>query len=289
MSEAKIQVNVTLLLAGGHSRELRVAADDPLLRTLLASIEDKGDNRGRVPRPYHLHVDNGQRSLIFSGRDLVGILVDPPIVVQDRAAPSAEGQVASPYVLVENFLDPERHAALTRFASEAEPRFTNATVSTGDEDYRRSRVLYEFPAFSALFREKIAALVPQLVLRFGMPSFPIAEVECQMTSHGEGNYFKLHNDSGSPDTATRAISYVYYFFNEPQGFAGGEFRLYHSRVANGAYQCGEHAADIAPRNNSILFFPSYCHHEVLPVRCQSGRFADSRFTVNGWVRRQAAA
>ncbi|HZS85264.1 MAG TPA: 2OG-Fe(II) oxygenase [Stellaceae bacterium] len=293
MSEAVSEINVTLLLQGGHSRNLRLGKDDPLLRSLLASIEDKADGGARVPRPYHLRVNEGQgqRSLIFSGRDLVGIVVDPPLAFRDRsgAAEAAQGQQASPYVLIENFLDPERHAELVRFAIDAEARFTTSSVTTGDDDYRRSRVLFEFPAFSALFREKVAALAPQLMQRFALPAFPIAEIECQMTAHNDGHYFKLHNDNGSPETLTRALSYVYYFFAEPQGFSGGEFRLYHSRIKDGAYHCGEHAADIAPRNNSILFFPSHCHHEVLPVRCASGRFADSRFTVNGWIRRRAAA
>jgi Rps23 Pro-64 3,4-dihydroxylase Tpa1-like proline 4-hydroxylase len=289
MAEATSDVNVTLLLAGGHKSSLRLPQNDPLLRSLLASIEDKADGGARVPRPYHLHVEEGEgkRSLIFSGRDLVGITVDPPLVFRDREAEAA-GQQSSPYVLVENFLDPKRHAELLAFALAVEKRFTSSSVSTGDEDYRRSRVLFDFPDFAALFREKIGALAPQLMRRFAIPAFPIADIECQMTAHNDGNYFKQHNDNGSPDTLNRAISYVYYFHQEPKAFTGGEFRLYHSRVENGAYQCGEKAADLEPRNNSILFFPSHCHHEVLPVRCASQRFADSRFTVNGWIRRRAA-
>jgi SM-20-related protein len=289
MSEAASEVTVTLLLEGGHTRTLRLAKDDPLLRSFLASIEDKADRGNRVPRPYHIHVDGGKRSFIFSGRDLVGMLVDPPIALPERA-PEAKpvGQVNSPYAVIENFLPPDRHAALVHFAISSEARFTSSSVSTGDEDYRRSKVLYEFPDFAELFRQKIAALAPTLTQRFGIAPFPIADVECQMTAHNDGNYFKLHNDNGSPDTATRALTYVYYFFNEPQAFSGGALRLYNSRIENGAYQQGAHAADVPPRNNSILFFPSYCHHEVLPVLCPSRRFVDSRFTVNGWVRRQAA-
>jgi Rps23 Pro-64 3,4-dihydroxylase Tpa1-like proline 4-hydroxylase len=37
--------------------------------------------------------------------------------------------------------------------------------------------------------------------------------------------------------------------------------------------------------NQIVFFPSETLHEVLPVECPSGEFADSRFTVNGWLHR----
>lgn len=280
------QVNVTLLLAGGHSPRLKLPSDDPLLHSLLASIEDKTDGGVRVPRPYHLKVDDGKRSLIFSGRDLIGVVVDPPITLRRRALPA--GEASSPYLLVENFLDPGLHAELLRFALEAEPRFVDSTVTTSDKDYRISKVLYDFPRFSTLFRERIGSLAGRLTQRFAMQSFPVAEIECQMTAHNDGHYFKLHNDNGSPETKTRAISYVYYFYGEPKGFSGGEFRLYHSRVENGLYQCGEAAADLPPKDNSILFFPSHCHHEVLPVRCASGAFKDSRFTINGWIRRPAA-
>ncbi|MBE9012911.1 2OG-Fe(II) oxygenase, partial [Pseudanabaenaceae cyanobacterium LEGE 13415] len=43
--------------------------------------------------------------------------------------------------------------------------------------------------------------------------------------------------------------------------------------------------EIQPINNSIIFFPSHFLHEVLPVSCPSRQFADSRFTLNGWIRR----
>jgi Rps23 Pro-64 3,4-dihydroxylase Tpa1-like proline 4-hydroxylase len=286
MDPVQGNVNVTLLLDGGHSRSLSLSKNDPLLRSLLASIEDKADGGSRVPRPYHLHLDDGRQSFIFSGRDLVGVVIDPPLVARDRPALPA-GQHESRYRLVENFLDAKEHEALLRFAVTEEARFVDATVSTNDTDYRRSKVLYDIPRYSRLFREKVAALAPQLMRDFAIAPFTIADIECQMTAHNDGNYFRRHNDNGSPDTATRTISYVYYFFNEPKAFSGGDFRLFHSRVENGAYCCGDHAADIAPKNNSVLFFPSYCQHEVLKVLCPSERFADGRFTVNGWIRRAA--
>lgn len=34
----------------------------------------------------------------------------------------------------------------------------------------------------------------------------------------------------------------------------------------------------------IIFFLSRYMHEVLPVKCPSRNFADSRFTINGWIR-----
>jgi Rps23 Pro-64 3,4-dihydroxylase Tpa1-like proline 4-hydroxylase len=43
--------------------------------------------------------------------------------------------------------------------------------------------------------------------------------------------------------------------------------------------------DIEPANDTLVFFPSWYPHEVLPVSCPSGRFEDSRFAINCWVHR----
>ena len=40
---------------------------------------------------------------------------------------------------------------------------------------------------------------------------------------------------------------------------------------------------ISPQQNDIVFFPCGCLHEVRPVACPTHAFADSRFTLNGWI------
>jgi Rps23 Pro-64 3,4-dihydroxylase Tpa1-like proline 4-hydroxylase len=283
------EINVTLLLNGGHSRTLAMNPDDPLLRAFIASIHER-NAATRPARPFHLRVDGGRQSLIFSGADLVGLVTDPPIAIRPTAADGAGGDatvVKSRYVLLENFLPPEQHEALLAYVGREAGRFVDSTVTTDDANYRRSKVLHQFPDFAELFRRKVAEAMPRVLPVLAMPSFPVQEIEAQLTAHNDGNYFRLHNDSGSPETLSRALTYVYYFHNEPKAYSGGEFRMHDSVLSNGRYGCGAAAADIEPRNNSVLFFASHCHHEVLPVRVPSGRFEDGRFTVNGWVRRAA--
>jgi Rps23 Pro-64 3,4-dihydroxylase Tpa1-like proline 4-hydroxylase len=293
------EVSVTLLLNGGHTRTLYLRRKDPLLTSLLSSIGEKSYGGGRPARPFNIHLDQGRSSMIFSSTDLVGLITDPPVInekaprqpmLQAAAGPTERLPAEkSPYLMLENFVDPAAHTELLKFVMAREKDFKPSSVSTNDADYRRSQVLHDFPQFAGLFRDRVRSLQPQLAVAFGMGDFPIRDIECQLTAHNDGDYFKLHNDNGSPDTLERTISYVYYFNNEPKSFSGGEFRLYNSRIVNGRFECGEQACEIAPKNNSILFFPSHCHHEVLPVRCPSNRFVDSRFTVNGWVRRATAA
>jgi len=153
-------------------------------------------------------------------------------------------------------------------------------------DYRRSMILHSFPEFSQIVVNRIQAILPDVFRKLNLPSFAIAEIEAQLTSHNDGNYYKVHNDNGSPDTATREFTYVYYFHQEPKAFSGGELLIYDSKIENNFYVKADSYKRVEPRNNSIVFFLSRYLHEVLPVNCPSKAFADSRFTINGWVRRQ---
>lgn len=301
MMRNESEVSVTLLLNGGHSRTLYLRRKDPLLTSLVSSIGEKSYGGGRPARPFNIRLDQGRRSFIFSSTDLVGLVTDPPLLGERETRqpsmaaprepqPQPEPEMEkSPYLLLDNFIDPALHSELVKFVLAHEKDFTPATVSTGDADTGHALVLHDFPQFAGLFRDRVRSLVPQLTTAFGIGEFPVGDVECQLVAQNDGDCFQLRNDNGSPDTLERMISYVFYFHNEPKSFSGGEFRLYNSRIADGRSECGEAAAEIEPKNNSILFFPSHCHHEVLPVRCPSNRFVDGRFTATGWVRRARSA
>jgi hypothetical protein len=102
----------------------------------------------------------------------------------------------------------------------------------------------------------------------------------------------VHQDNSSVepvDITLREISYVYYFHSEPKAFTGGQLKLYNSE--NGAVQSSKKrtAKTITPRQNTLVLFPSSYDHEVLPVRCPSRKFVNSRFTVNGWIIRKETA
>jgi SM-20-related protein len=295
MAQNEAEVSVTVLLNGGHSRTLYLRRKDPLLMSLLSSIGEKSYGGGRPARPFNIHLDQGRRSIIFSSTDLVGLITDPPMSNEKESRQPAmldqfqpNGHVAvekSPYVLLENFIGPARHAELLRFVLAHERDFVKTSPVADEQHYQRTLVLHEFAEFSDHFRDRVRSLLPQLSLAFGIGEFAVGDIECQLNAHNDGDYFRLHNDNGTADTRERTITFAFYFHNEPKSHSGGEFRLYNGRIADGRYECGEQAAEIAPKNNSILLFPSHCHHEVLPVRCPSNRFVDSRFTISGWVRR----
>jgi Rps23 Pro-64 3,4-dihydroxylase Tpa1-like proline 4-hydroxylase len=194
-------------------------------------------------------------------------------------------------VVLDEFLVAQEWAGLLDFTLQRRGDFTNSGVldaggdSRQDDDYRRSQVLYDLQHFETMFVDHIMAFLPHVLARLHQPPFPISRFEVQLTATNDGQFFRRHKDDDSDSVRSRVLTFVYYFFREPKSFQGGALRLYDAqidergRVTPGDYQT------IHPVQNQIVFFPSDCLHEVLPVECESGRFSDGRFTVNGWVHR----
>jgi len=149
-----------------------------------------------------------------------------------------------------------------------------------DSDFRRSVVLGDLGRIRDLFVERLAAFAAPVFWRLQYPSFPVAHYEIELTGTGDGDYFRTHTDSGPGMTATRAITFIYFFHAEPRPFTGGELVI-HGDAADGQPS----TRSIDPAQNQIVFFPSETPNEIRPVHSPSGAFHDSLFTVNGWLHR----
>jgi Rps23 Pro-64 3,4-dihydroxylase Tpa1-like proline 4-hydroxylase len=191
------------------------------------------------------------------------------------------------YVQLDNFFSPEEYQDALDIAIKNEDNYVGSTTTTKVDNYRRSSVLYAtlYPELYELLKKRILKVLPSVLKELKHTSFLVSKVEMQLTAHNDECFYKIHNDSGSEQTATRELTYVYYFYREPKGFSNGELRLYDTELRDGAAYNSSVSKTIEPRNNSIVFFNSRCKHEVLPVSCPSRQFADSRFTLNGWIRR----
>ena len=210
--------------------------------------------------------------------------------------PSGTGRFAfDPESIVEvsvaNFLGGLRQQLLDQVLAQ-EANFHAATVvpassaaPTVNQTVRRARTLDGLGEMEAMFVERLKQQLQPALEKLGHKGFPIGRIELQVTSSNDGDYFRLHQDSGPDDT--REISFVYFFHREPRRFSGGELRIYQTRVIDDRVTPADHAHTLSPRQDTIVFFPSRNEHEVLPVRVPSRAFADSRFTVNGWIHRQA--
>lgn len=298
-------IKVTILLMGGHHYTIVVKSDSLLLMNLLKTVAAQTQSQSTgSSKLFQIPVNDDQQSLWFPSHHLVGIVTEPPVFAQPQPSQPTQPPIASPpiqfaapkppppspiipsyFVHLDEFLTPAETKRLMAYVIKQEPHFIPTSTSTGEIDYRKSMVLHQFPEFSQLMKKRIKEVTPEILDKLEIPQFAVSDVECQLTMHNDGNYYKVHNDSGSAETMTRELTYVYYFNRQPKAFSGGELVIYDSKVVNNYYVAAETYKTVEPRHNSVVFFPSRYMHEVLPVSVPTRAFADSRFTINGWVRR----
>ena len=191
------------------------------------------------------------------------------------------------YALVRDWLGTETVERLLQFAQTNENRFQDAEVIMHGEEGRldRARRVSKRLGLGDLRAElsaKVTDLLPLIFERLGIKPFKPNKIEVELVAHGDGAFFLRHIDTLTHrDCRRRVISAVYYFHALPKAFSGGVLRL-HSLAASGM-QCT--FVDIAPDYDTLVFFPSFFPHEVLPVNCASPHFRDSRFAINFWIHR----
>jgi len=192
-------------------------------------------------------------------------------------------------VVLDEFLAPQELDELIAFTLEHEPDFEESEVVSpageGVQDYthRRSRVLMNLGEHEEVMLDRIRGVLPSVLDQLGIEPFPVTRVEAQITASNDGDFFAAHTDDGQKAISSRCLTFVYFFHREPRQFEGGELLLHGaSSTKGGSAGAGSHQS-ISPRQNQIVFFPCSCLHEITPVVCQSQAFADSRFTLNGWL------
>jgi len=202
--------------------------------------------------------------------------------IDSANAPSSLGTgLMLPHLVLHDFLDAETVAGLLDFAAAHEADFYSTKVRSGrvNPAMRVSKGIRELGQYRALLKAKIINTLPMLVTRLRVNAVDEPGVELELVAHGDGAFYKRHIDTqtASERERIRVVSGVYYFHAQPKAFTGGALRLY---AVGGA---GDAFIDVAPQHNSLLVFPSWAPHEVMPVSCPSQRFTDSRFAINCWV------
>ncbi|MDR3466559.1 MAG: 2OG-Fe(II) oxygenase [Xanthobacteraceae bacterium] len=275
---------IRILLQGGHVYETFCGADAPLLEQLRQFLTAGGAGLAQL----QIEQEGRARGLAIPFSQIVAVETEPPVVWQHRDQPGAIRP--APYIRIPGFLSTEENAAVLDFAVRKQPEFRASTVEGGRQGYRHSQVLMKFDDMGLDFAGRVRELVPEAAQYFGLDIPAGYDFEMQMTTHGDGDYFRIHSDNGSPSTASRILTYVYYFSRDPLPFSGGHLRLYDdSRVDPSSWIPVATFADITPQNNMLLLFPSRAFHEVLPTLCRTTDFASGRFTINGWIRSPAIA
>jgi Rps23 Pro-64 3,4-dihydroxylase Tpa1-like proline 4-hydroxylase len=235
---------------------------------------ERPDDAPNVPGPpgtgLQLPVWQTERSHLNRG---IGVL-DAPAIVRARS------------VVLDEFLVPQELNELISYALQHETDFQNSEVISPnvnmgvvEYDHRRSRVLMDLGKHQDVILQRIRGVLPGVLEQLGMDEFPVTHVETQLTASNDGDFFCPHSDSSHEKVVSRTLTFVYFFHREARPFEGGELLLHDSY---GDCQTGNYQT-IVPQQNQVVFFPCSALHEITPVVCPSKAFADSRFTLNGWL------
>lgn len=208
------------------------------------------------------------------------------LAARKEEATSEMLEYPAPVVIVEDFVARAGAEQLLQYAVAHESGFRPAKVALKhegiiDESRRVSKVNSDvdpvLPLIDPVIRKAVDEVIPKLGLVNVAPYF----LELELTWCGDGGFFKMHADTLRYRPSPRVVSMVYYFHKEPKAFTGGQLRLH----GLGADENSRIYQEIEPRVDRAVFFPSWFPHEVLPVRCSSGAFADGRFALSCWVRK----
>jgi len=304
VSDAPAQiVDLTVHLAGGQSFRTRLPADSDVLAELFRAIAL--GTEGSAPGEHRLlqvPIDGGQAAYSFSSRQLVAVETCPPVLIRGDAAeeavapppvaaraseaevgakparrtgpvvrePAGRRQAAEaprdfdplPFVQVTDFLTPDEHRWLLDTALAARDRFEPVD----------GRALEVASALDERLAEHVARrlrlLLPNVLPAHDLKrSFTAADLRLAAHRHGD----RLSGaDARRAAKSEREITCVYFAHKEPRAHGGGEVQ----------FKKGANLHLVEPRNNAVLIFPTAALDEMLELSCQSGEFADSRFTVS---------
>ena len=193
-------------------------------------------------------------------------------------------KLPAPHLVLSNLLLPEQVEQLLSYTLENEGRFEPRTVAgdVPDPDRWLCLKLNDLGPFAEMFQALIQQDYTAWTKALRLSAFALGRVELRMAAYRDKGSFDYHLDSTSDASSaehSRMLTGVYYYHRQPQQFSGGAIRLFDL----GAAPESSNYLEIAPTHNSLLLFPSWVGHQVMPIRCESGLFADARFSVNVWL------
>jgi Rps23 Pro-64 3,4-dihydroxylase Tpa1-like proline 4-hydroxylase len=156
-----------------------------------------------------------------------------------------------------------------------------------DFNLRHSLYLKDLGEFVAPIRTFVATVAGPAIRALNLTEPQFEPGAFEITAYPDGGHISEHIDTRAENDRARILSCVYYFSATPRAFSGGELRLYGfpKRTAPDEIAAPSPYVDIEPEADTLIVFPAWLRHEVLPVRVPSGAWADSRFTINCWIHR----
>lgn len=205
-------------------------------------------------------------------------------------------------LVLDNVFGDEKNKKIFREALTLESRFGEAKVGSDGQGVRDEKIRSNLNCFyDEVFKgrrgeSKLMVAIEELFRTdefreiLSCAGSPFAEFpgtnthETQVSAYGGTNpqEYKFHVDRFGADMS-RHISVVYWFFDEPKAFEGGNLE-----VSSELFYKGEKAGNggerktVECKNDRMIIFPSTMPHRVTP--CQSpDEHKKKRFSVNCWV------
>ncbi len=185
---------------------------------------------------------------------------------------------AEKFLVRPDFLSAKDHKTILDYALSKEHECEPSAVGEGDlTAARQSLQLIGLGPCRDIIRDAVAPLAQDFADKLGVKLGKTLRFDGSMNAHTDGAFYKPHMDVGGVSFhRNRALSAVYYFYNTPAAFTGGDLRMFRLDKP-GTF------VDIPAIDNQLVVFPSMVLHEVRPVSVPSGQYADARFAFNLWI------
>ena len=189
----------------------------------------------------------------------------------------------APFVCIDGFLSDSLKAKVLRLALTRERLFARSEISTGIKVSVRSSSTLSQKHLGPIgypFMEQIKSRLPDVLPQLHCDTVTLDRFELQMAVHLNDNFYAPHQDTGGEKLNTRAVSFVYYFYDSPKPFEGGDLLLYDTKLETNT--CTIDFTRVEPVDNRVVFFRSDYFHAVTSVSCRVDGFSQGRFALNGW-------
>lgn len=197
-----------------------------------------------------------------------------------------------PVLCIDDFLDEEDARKVLQECLDLKKVYMPARVFDGasstkiDPNYRANDVVYLGDVFKGdsersdilrIMKERMWSEDCKKLWHEGYYIFDIINYstwqEAVISRYGESNFYKKHQDTRWDHITYRLVTLVYYVNRTPEQFSGGCLTLSN----------GEERLPIEPKHNRAIVFPSFMFHEVEPIKMNSDRWEDGRFSLNYWI------
>jgi Rps23 Pro-64 3,4-dihydroxylase Tpa1-like proline 4-hydroxylase len=204
---------------------------------------------------------------------------------------SSAAHTIAPVLVIDDLLSHSEMQQLHRHACELEPQFWDSRTHEGRSNYdpteRQSLISWKFEYKRDFFLRYIEENLAPIQSALGLPFFEIDQIEIKLTCHVDGGYFVTHADNSGPiGEAGRAITWLYYFGEDPPRHDGGDLYIRDSDIEGHEHSMAWFTR-IKPQPGRFVAFPSWYHHAVSPSKLESDDFAGGRFAVSSHIRKPA--